>query len=387
MKLSKKLSPAIIEAHKAEDAPYRIWDTIVPQLHLRIQPSGIKSWNVQISRTSTRSLGKWPAVAVEMARTRARAMLVVTEEHGAPPDKIQDTVSDACKEYVLWLEAEGRSVTSTDTNNRFDRTIYSDAIGKIRLSKLTQEDIENWRGRIERGELAILQPKKGRSPNAKPLSKASVNRMRTALVAALNRAVSRRKISPDRALEWNNVKPHKKADGRRDLYLDRQQRQALLSHSDADLHSILACVALTGCRPGDPAEMRRKDYDGRHGTAKFRTKNHERIVPLSQAAIDLFDALANGKQPDDLLFTNSGKKWQHYDWSTRVRKSAEAACLPSGVVMYTLRHCWITDAIVAGMDLLTVARLAGTSLSMIQKHYGHLVSNNARNKLNQVNFL
>jgi len=55
--------------------------------------------------------------------------------------------------------------------------------------------------------------------------------------------------------------------------------------------------------------------------------------------------------------------------------------------MYTLRHSWITDAIVAGMDLLTVSKLAGTSLLMIEKHYGHLVQDGAREKLAAINFV
>ncbi|CTP91437.1 hypothetical protein [Xanthomonas graminis] len=43
MKLSKRLTSAITESAKPKAAPYRIWDTAVPQLHLRVQPSGVKS--------------------------------------------------------------------------------------------------------------------------------------------------------------------------------------------------------------------------------------------------------------------------------------------------------------------------------------------------------
>jgi site-specific recombinase XerD len=50
-------------------------------------------------------------------------------------------------------------------------------------------------------------------------------------------------------------------------------------------------------------------------------------------------------------------------------------------VLYTLRHSWITDAITGGIDLLTVAKLAGTSLAMIEKHYGHLVEDRVPDQL------
>jgi len=42
--------------------------------------------------------------------------------------------------------------------------------------------------------------------------------------------------------------------------------------------------------------------------------------------------------------------------------------------MYALRHSTITDMVQAGVDLATVSQLAGTSILMIQKHYGHLTA-------------
>lgn len=386
MKLSKKLSPAVVEAAKPEADPYRVWDVSVPQLHLRVQPSGVKSWNVQFSRTSSRALGKWPGVTVEAARAAARRVLTEVAERGAPVPVIRDTVADACRDYAQALRAEGRASTADDADRRFERTIYGDAIGKIKLAKLSQDDLEAWRGRLERGDLS-LPARKGRPPKAKPLSRGAFNRMRTPLVAALNRAVSRRRLSPDRAIEWQSVKPYRDADNRRDLYLDREQRRALLANASADVRDVMACIALTGCRPGDPAAVLRRDYDARHATVTFRTKAHPRTVPLSPAAKVLFDRLAKGKLPAARMFTNGSAPWQAHDWRDPVKEAAAAAKLPDGVVLYTLRHCWITDAIVGGMDLLTVAKLSGTSLAMIEKHYGHLVQGAARDKLAKVDFL
>lgn len=386
-KLSKKLSPAVVEASNPESDPYRVWDTVVPQLFLRVQPSGVKSWNAQWSRTNSRALGKWPGVTVEAARAQARKLLTETAERGAPVAIVRDTVADACRDYVQALRNEGRESAADDAERRFERTVYADPLGKIQLPKLSQDDLEAWRGRLERGDLAALLVKKGRPPKAKPLSRGAFNRMRTPLVAALNRAVSRRRLSPERAIEWQSVKPYRDADNRRDLYLDREQRRALLANAGADVRDVMECIALTGCRPGDPAAVLRKDYDARHGTVTFRTKGHVRTVPLSPAAKALFDRLAKSKLPNAHLFTNGGAAWQPHDWRQPVKDAAAKAKLPADVVLYTLRHCWITDAIVAGMDLLTVAKLSGTSLAMIEKHYGHLVHGAARDKLAAVDFL
>lgn len=84
MALRKKLSPAIVEGAKPEASPYRMWDVDVPSLFLRVQPSGVKSWNVQWSRTASAALGKWPGVTVSAARDRARKSMIEATEHGAP---------------------------------------------------------------------------------------------------------------------------------------------------------------------------------------------------------------------------------------------------------------------------------------------------------------
>jgi len=43
-----------------------------------------------------------------------------------------------------------------------------------------------------------------------------------------------------------------------------------------------------------------------------------------------------------------------------------------GGMPYTFRHSVITDLVHQGLDLLSVAQLAGTSVRMIEQHYGHL---------------
>jgi len=41
-------------------------------------------------------------------------------------------------------------------------------------------------------------------------------------------------------------------------------------------------------------------------------------------------------------------------------------------------HSFITQALLDGVSTLEVSKIAGTSLTMIEKHYGHLVHDTAR---------
>lgn len=298
-----------------------------------------------------------------------------------------DTVRDVCADYVAHLRRNKRDTAADDAARRFERIVDADPLGDVKLRQLKQRQLELWRERMETGDMKPLPPKRGRPPTVKPMTASAFKRNLTTLKAALNHGVNRRYVSSDQAIEWESIKPEKNADGRRDLYLEREQRRALLDAAGPDLRDLIECVALTGCRPGDPVAMIRSDYDHRTGAVTFRTKDHLRTIEISPAAGLLFTRLAAGKKPGDDMFTNGGATWTPADWSEAVRAAAEAAGLPSGVCMYTLRHCWITDAIVGGMDPLTVARLVGTSLEMIQKHYGHLVHSAAREKLAALSFL
>jgi len=53
------------------------------------------------------------------------------------------------------------------------------------------------------------------------------------------------------------------------------------------------------------------------------------------------------------------------------------ADLPPDASAYTLRHSTITDLVTAGLPLLTIAQISGTSAEMIERHYGHLASDAA----------
>ncbi len=381
------LTKRTVDAAKPTGQLYRMRDATVPGLVLRVTATGAKGWALTWGRGQERTIGPASTVTLEMARTQARILLAEVAQGGAPKrDRSRGTVADACMTYVDTLAASGRKAAATDAARRFDRTVYQDRLGKVRTANLTHRDVRDWRDRIERGDVK-LTVKRGRSAESRPLSKATANRMRTVLVAALNWGVEQGSIAPDRAREWQRVKPHANANGRRELYLDIAQRRALLAAATPGLRDLIECVILTGCRAGDPAAVLRKHYDARAHTVVFSTKRPPSAVVLSPDASALFDRLAKDKLPAAPMFTNGGQPWQAKEWAQALRAAASDARLPEKVVMYTLRHSWITDAIMGGMDLLTVARQARTSLAMIEKHYGHLVLDAARTKLAGIKFI
>jgi site-specific recombinase XerD len=287
------------------------------------------------------------------------------------------TVAEVCREYITELRRKNGDPSANDAEKRFERTIYEEPLGAIRLDKLKTPSIKEWRD-------WLLLPK-GERPG---LSKGSANRTMTALKAALNLAVTNGRVDLRVAQFWRNVKPYPNASARRTLFLDLRQRRKLLEAATGGLRNLVEAAALTGARAGELVSAIRAQFDARLKTIEFKGKTGPRTIPLSSAALALFKRLAKSKLPAARLLTrDDGKPWGHSDWDELVRDAAKAAKLPKGTCLYTLRHSYITQAITDGMTTLDVARLCGTSVGMIEKHYGHLVASSARARLAKVTML
>jgi site-specific recombinase XerD len=98
-----------------------------------------------------------------------------------------------------------------------------------------------------------------------------------------------------------------------------------------------------------------------------------RRIKLPDVTAAFFDAAAKDKLPTaPLLSRADGKAWNKDSWKWPIKATAEAAKLPHGTTAYTVRHSVISDLVHDGLDLLTVAQISGTSVAMIERHYGHL---------------
>lgn len=291
---------------------------------------------------------------------------------GTTDENVVATVEVACSRYVEDRRKNRSEANAHDAERRFERTVRGQPIASMVLGKVRARHIKEWRdGLIDGG-----------------LSKAATNRTLAPLKAALHLAVKDGLASADLLFECTKVPPIRDAGTRRDLYLDKEQRTALLAACAGPVRDLVEAAMLTGCRAGELTSATRGAYDGRTKTLRVTGKTGTRNVPLAPKAAMLFDRLAKGKLPGAFLLTKDGaNQWKHSDWDQLVRAAATASQLPAGVCLYTLRHSWITAALLGGMSTLEVSKIAGTGLTMIEKHYGHLVDNVARDRLAKVDIV
>lgn len=288
------------------------------------------------------------------------------------------TMKRACELYVQHVREKKGDKPANDIDARYKRWVYSDKqFADRELAKTRRTHYKAWRKALEGTVVTINYDKD--SPTTRKRSPSTVNRDMTALRAALNHAHADGLVVTD--LEWREaLKPTENADGRRDLYLDRAQRKTLLEKAPADLAAFLRGMALVPLRPGALAGLNAGHFDKRLSvlTIGKDKAGRDRRITLPKATAALFEAAAKDKVSASPLLTRAdGKRWDKDAWKGPVKEAAAAAELPATTTAYSLRHSVITDLVTSGLDLLTVAQLSGTSVAMIEKHYGHLRADHA----------
>jgi len=287
------------------------------------------------------------------------------------------TVSNAADSYLKALKLRKGDRAEADARGRIDRCIKPSLGNKV-LDKLTTADIEEW--------LHGLIPD-GLGDDETRRTKDSANRNLATLKALLNHAWRTNKVGSNAA--WSKVKAFEKVGESRKVFLTAEQRKRLLDNCSGAFRDLVEAGLLTGARYGELRTLLVSDYDkGRRILSIRQGKTGARDVSLSDAAGRLFDKLRKGKLPGGYLLTrDDGLPWQHSDQDELMREAVKKARLPHGTVFYTLRHTFIANALTGGVDIHAVAKLCGTSVRMIELHYGKLLHTDAREKLNRIAFV
>ena len=182
---------------------------------------------------------------------------------------------------------------------------------------------------------------------------------------------------PNTESAWQEpLKPIRNAVRRRTVYLNHDERRLLVGAIDAEAKPFIRALCMLPLRPGAVANLTAGDFEKRTSEltiAKDKSGANRRIV-VPRAAAHLFASAAEGKPATAPLFTRSNEKpWTKENWNKSLAAAVAKTELPPNVTAYTLRHSTITDLVTAGLPLLTVAQISGTSVEMIEKHYGHLI--------------
>jgi integrase len=144
-------------------------------------------------------------------------------------------------------------------------------------------------------------------------------------------------------------------------------------------------AAATGLRPAEWLALERRDVDRearviyvRRSFTKGRlkctkTEASRRAVPLQAVALDAIEQQPSSPHSPLLFPAERGGYLDVHNFRNREWKPAQrAAGIEPLRRIYDLRHTFATFALRAGISTFDLSRYMGASLTMIDRHYGHL---------------
>jgi integrase len=201
------------------------------------------------------------------------------------------------------------------------------------------------------------------------------------VVAAFNWAVAQG-IARDNPLK-GIYKPHAKSRGAQVL-ITPEEYGRLYSAAPEYLRHVLFALQQTGCRPCEVLTVEAKDFDAelglwvleRHKTA--HQSGRPRVVHLTTPLVELCRQLAEKHPTGPLFRRSSGKPFPPAYYLARLVRTLRARLGIRGVIPYSLRHTFATDALCNGVPEAHVAELLGhQGTAMLHKHYSHLSARSA----------
>ena len=240
--------------------------------------------------------------------------------------------------------------------------------------ELQPKDVEDWIGAERKGGQTVTHAIFGGKTRRRVRKAWSVS------------TVWRVKVAIKACWVWGAEQGHIRADTLAKLRLPRlAARTEIITPADFDkivaacrnreLRDLLLFLRHTGCRPFEALQATAADIDWsipavRYHHARTKQKRKDRLICLTEVPLEIIKRRA-AERPEGLLWRNrTGQEWDVRDTANAMRR----LCNRVGVkaTLYTLRHSYITDALLSGVSAAVVAELCGTSVLMIHRNYGHL---------------
>lgn len=234
-------------------------------------------------------------------------------------------------------------------------------LGDVRLAELSPEQVCAWRLTVPEGHRFEATQ---------------------ALRQVLNRAVAWRLIDDNPAKRVPN--PGRRCREQRP-FDSWEQIRSLADPLGPTFGSMVLFAAATGLRPSELFALEQGDVDRAAGVVQVRrayangrvkqtkTRLSRRAVPLQAIALEALDQL-RPRAGSPLLFSNA--RGGYLDFRNLNRRHWKPVQKAAGIDplrdLYDLRHTYATFALRAGVPVFALSRFMGTSIAMIDLHYGHL---------------
>lgn len=261
-------------------------------------------------------------------------------------------------EYLLWSKKKHKARTHEWYKEHLES--FSKHIGRLRVQSLKPLHIEKWVEKV--------------FPNTNNGTTIG-NAMRT-VVRVFNWAKKSGRIAQSPLVGLERPRPT-----HRDVYLmPEEYKKMVASIKDERLLDLVVLMRESGCRPQEARHVESRHFS-RHNKCLVipmeeakggpQGATEERVILLNDKVLEIVQRLSM-KYPEGKLLRNSrGQPWTTGAFDQRCIKLSKR--LGFHVCPYAIRHTFATDAIIRGVDIVTIAELMGhKDLTMLKRIYQHV---------------
>lgn len=341
---------------------YILWDRSLNHFGLRVYPSGVRSFIVQIrvnGRLRKFTIGRYPSTGVTEARRRG-AELLARIWAGDPPTLVRERRAPLFRDFAVRYrkQRKGRwKPSSVETYDIYMRNRLMPHFGRLRLDAIDHVRVSTW-----------FDASSAEKPGA-------ANRAYEILRAMLNTARQWGEL-PDSVPDAcaHIVKNPPKPIAR---YLSREELTRLGTvldrHEESDPWPVTAIrlLTLTGARLSEVVNLKWEEIGklSEEGSAArlADSKTGPRTIWLGPDAVQLIDRLPRDSKAVRVFPADLTPDYVYRFWC-QVREQAQ---LP-GLRIHDCRHTWASQGLINGVGLPTVGRLLGHRNRRTTAIYAHL---------------
>lgn len=291
------------------------------------------------------------------------------------PVTINATVADLIERFLTWMK-ENRKKSTHEWYRNHCSSFVKHVGRRLKVSDLKGYHVDGWlkvhgtnKSKVTTGSNAGRSTKNTGRKN----SKTYLNGGCRAIARAMNWAKKQGHIttSPIVGMERPAAKP-------RTTVLTTEQWEELVALVDPSdpFRDLLVFLWETGVRPYEARMARADNFLPARRQLVLDLKDskgeeYQRVIQLNARAFEIVSRLAS----EGFIFKHkNGGGWAGRSLQCRFTKLSET--LGFKVIPYAIRHSWITNALLRGVDPLTVGILAGhRDATMVLRVYNHLAQN------------
>jgi integrase len=301
--------------------------------------------------------------------------------------------SAVAKEYLAEQEAKAlRGEISKDRPRKLrtviDRPLQA-YVGSTQIHLVGQETWENYPGWRRQNGVGRLRDKR--------ISDSTIRFEMSVFLGVMTFAIKKRYVPANLSFE---KKPKLKTMRRDEFTLEEYRKlhtvgRAWIAKATTPpsiwyrtvVYNFILIMCNTGMRPSEARNLRwrdvkpAKDREGREIVVLFvQGKGKSRNLVAPKSVLDYLErirAIAKTTEPDDHVFTKITGKPALSLFKKMIEKVLVEAGLRDGVngvprSTYCFRHTYATFRLSEGVDVYFLAEQMGTSVKMIEDHYGHV---------------